>query len=85
MTEQLEDLLMRLSTDEAFRKRAIEDRNVLAEIGWSPEAIAGIEIEAEKGHWGCGTVCGCWSKCGMGCPGKEGHVAKNGEVFPVGR
>ena len=76
MANQLEELLTRLATDEDLLKRVKEDKQVLKELGWNPEAIANFEL-AEKGYWGCGTECGC-SSSGQGCGPKSGHACSSG-------
>jgi hypothetical protein len=80
MSRQLEDLLERLSTDEAFREKAMADKQTLAEIGWSPQAIAAVEIRTEERDWGCGSVCGCSPHLGAGCSYQNGHYIHDGEI-----
>ncbi|MCK4851972.1 MAG: hypothetical protein KAS86_02550 [Candidatus Omnitrophica bacterium] len=77
MANQLEELLSRMATDEEFLKKVKEDKQVLAELGWDPEAIASFEL-ADKGYWGCGTECGCTASMGQGCSAKSGHACSGG-------
>ena len=73
--KRLENFLNRMANDSDFEKRVKEDKNVLAELGWSPEAISGFQVERpNKDYWGCGTDCGCTATTGEG----NGHVCSGG-------
>lgn len=81
MSKKLVELLNRLVTDEEYRKKVMTDKRALSEIGWSPKVIAGFSIKDESDYWGCGTICGCAPKWGMGCDKKTGHFCtKQGGV-----
>ena len=82
MANQLEELLTRLATDEDFLKRVKEDKQVLKELGWNPEAIATFEL-AEKDYWGCGGECGCTASMGQGCGPKSGHACSSGSGIQI--
>ena len=71
-SEKLEQLLGKLSSDEKLRQKVMEDKESLAELGWSPEAIAGFGINADAKGSNCGSWCGCTSYIGQGCKGHQG-------------
>ncbi len=64
-SKKLQEFLNRMANDSDFEKRVKEDKNVLAELGWSPEAISGFQVErsdadvADTYGWNCGADCGC--------------------------
>ncbi len=77
-SKKLQEFLNRMANDSDFEKRVKEDKNVLAELGWSPEAISGFQVKrsdksVSKG--GCGTECGCIP---FGAGEGNGHVCEAG-------
>lgn len=80
--KRMQDFLERMVKDSDFAKRVKEDKNVLTEMGWVPEAVSGFQVKrsdksTEKDdYWGCGTDCGCISSVGKGgncvCGGGSG-------------
>lgn len=82
MANRMEELLTRLATDEDFLKRVKEDKQVLSEQGWEPEAIASFEL-ADKSDRNWGTECGCSASMGQGCSAKSGHACGGGTGVQV--
>lgn len=83
-SKRLQDFLNRMAKDSDFEKRVKEDKNVLSELGWSPEAISDFQVKRSDksmddfslscGSLGCGTECGCSPSVGEG----NGHVCSGG-------
>ena len=79
-SKRLQDFLNRMANDSDFEKRVKENKNVLSELGWSPEAISDFQIKpshtsVSKGiDPNCGTDCGCNSSIGEG----NGHACSGG-------
>lgn len=79
-SKRLQDFLNRMAKDSDFEKRVKEDKNVLSELGWSPEAISDFQVKrsdksVDDDYWGCGTECGCYHDS----PGSgNGHTCQAG-------